>query len=765
MVLVAIAVYMFTAIGAAADALAQGEKVYYREQRMADVFAKVSALPRAMASSLTQIPGVDEALLRLTYDGRVLMAGHEKTIWLRLISYDASYPGKPLNAPVVQGNPLSGAYDIWPSQGFLDIHGLKIGDSLTVAVKGREVDFNIAGGANAPDFAYAVRDATELYPDHEAFGVAFVGERTLNLLLDSRDMYNDLAFSLQNGWTFEDVKSPLQEALAPYGLMELVARKDQFSAAMLKMEINSIKSMSVAMPVLFALMAAVVLTLMMKRVIEQERTQIGTLKAFGYTNFEILSHYMLYGLVTGAVGGAVGLLLGAASVGALMDMYTQFFTLPGVSRSLAPGLAVQAMALAAGAGMLGAYGGARPALALAPAEAMRPPAPPPVKSDILKKLPFLWAVLSSRGGMGLRNISRAKLRSVFIVLGITFSFSMIAMMWPMMDLMSDMMSVKYTRIQTYDAKLTLRAPQDRGRAQRDALGLPGVFAAETLREIPAELRRGHLKAGTILYGLRPGQHLYRLYDETSRAVRPLPASGLVLTKSAAEDLNVVAGQTLWVTTPYNEDEIPLLVSGVVTQNMVPAAYMDAEALNAMLNLPDQAESLMVRTQDMEGLKAKLDTLDNVAGFEETKSAMLNFSQMMSSYESLLYVMALLGIVVAFAIIYNSSTISLSEKQREYATLRVLGMRVGEVGEIHGFEYWTLFILGSLLGIPFTKLLMVAMNEMVKNMLEAFEMPTDVKLSGLIAGFVGCTAAVLLSNLSTRGKLKKLDLVDVLKERE
>jgi len=128
-------------------------------------------------------------------------------------------------------------------------------------------------------------------------------------------------------------------------------------------------------------------------------------------------------------------------------------------------------------------------------------------------------------------------------------------------------------------------------------------------------------------------------------------------------------------------------------------------------------------------------------------------------------MLIFGAVIAFAIIYNSSAISLSEKKREYATLRILGMQIREVSEIQNFEYWLLFTAGCLLGIPFAKLLQTAVQIMFANYIDNFSMPGNLTPWGLGLAFGGCMAAVLFSNFSAKRKIGRLDMVEVLKERE
>jgi putative ABC transport system permease protein len=764
-VLVAVAIYMMVAMGSAAEALAEASERYYKSNRLADVFANVNSFPASAVSSLAQIEGINEIQARLVYDARVNVPGNSKIIWLRLVSFDTSYEGVSLNYPDITGRPLEHENDIWIGHAFLDIHSLEVGGSLDVIIEGRKSALNIAGMADSPEYVYAVRDPSDLLPDNEAFGIAYIGALDLAVLLDKRGLYNDLTFSLDNGYAFDDVKEALTEALSPYGLTALYAKEDQFSYSMLNTEITSIQAMSLAVPVMFTLISAIVLFLMLKRVIEQERTQIGALKTFGYKNREILFHYLLYGLVTSVLGGALGVLLGNMSVKYLIDMYTEFFTLPDVRETAEPSLAAAGMALAAASGAIGAYFGAKPALRLAPADAMRPPSPPLVKGDIMKTLPFLRWLLTSRGSMSIRNIQRSKARSVFIVLGIAFSFGIMEMMCPMMTMMTDMIVAKYEYIQAYDAKLSLRQPANAEDAARQAMKLPGVTMAEAIREMPVEIRRSNRKTGSILMGLTPETQLYHIYDDETKQTLPFPDSGIILNTFAADELGVAKGAEVMLKTAWNEDEIPVIVRDIVHQNMTSAVYMDYDTVNNMLDLPDSADSVMVRTTDMEGVKLSLDDTKNISSIEDTYSAMTNFEQMMNSYSSMTWIMVVLGTVIAFAIIYNSATISLSEKKREYATLRVLGMHINEVCEISNFEYWLLFTIGCLLGIPFGRFMLGAMNEMMKTMMENMTLPPDVPLWAVGASFLGCMTAVLLSNLSAKRTIKKLDMVEVLKERE
>jgi putative ABC transport system permease protein len=149
------------------------------------------------------------------------------------------------------------------------------------------------------------------------------------------------------------VKTSLEDALAPYGLEGLYEQEDQPSNAMLTQEINSLGSMASSVPMVFILMAIVILYIMLKRVIEQERSQIGTLKALGYSSGDVLLHYMSYGLLIGILGGLLGVAGGVAMAGGMTDMYLEFFYLPSLRVDPKPSILITGLVIAVGSGAFG----------------------------------------------------------------------------------------------------------------------------------------------------------------------------------------------------------------------------------------------------------------------------------------------------------------------------------------------------------------------------------------------------------------------------
>ena len=759
--LLSVGIMFYVAMNITSLDLAASRDSYYREYRLADVFADVNAAGASAAARLARIPGIADAALRRVEDCRVLLPGSDKTITLRIISYD---PGA---ASPINGAQLSGAFqaddDLFVAQSFLDAHGLAAGDSLDILVGGRQARFRIAGNASTPEYAYTIPSASEFMPDPGKFNFAFAAEKPFNDFLGTPNTYNSIGIELSLGYSFEDVEHAVRDELQKYGLLALYKREDQPSVLYIDMEINAISAMSSVVPFVFCGIAVIILYLMLKRVIEQDRSQIGTLKAFGFSSQRIVGHYMFYGLSTGCLGALLGAGSGYLVNGVLSGVMRMFFNLPE-ARSAAGTLSIIATGMFAGlaSGGLGAFMGASRVMRLQPAEAMKPEAPRAMKHDPLRFVPGAERLLTSMGSMAVRNIARAKFRSLFIAASISASFGILVFFGSYPTMIDSMMFAQYTKSEVYDVKVAYRSPRGAKAAVEELMRFDGVHSAEALLEMPVELSKNSRVAGVSLVGIPSGSQLYRIYDEKTHKTHPPPTEGLLLSESLAEKLGAAVGDKLVARSPYLDEDIKLIVAGLVTRSLG-GAYIERDALADAFHMQGMSTSAVLKADDIPYVKEGLKEAKNVASVVDASEAVAGFEIYMSMVDSMLVVYFLYGVAIAFAIIYNTSTISFSERRREFATLRVLGMTVPEISSIQSFEYWMLAVFGVLLGLPYSSLIKRGLNAMID--LEAFAIPTYTQAREYLIGLLGVLVAVAISNRVSRRRIAKLDMVESLKDIE
>lgn len=761
-VLLTIGIIIYCSMGISIDTLEVRKDEYYKEYELADGFGELTAIPKAALHSVEKIEGIKEVKGRIVTEARVLMENNNKIMTLRLISYDKNNLSR-LNSFSIKGGSFKETNDIAIGDSFLTAHDLKISDHIKVLMNHKEVNLNIVATAESPEYVYIIRGVEDFIPDPETFNIAFVEEETLSGILGMEGIYNNIVFSLEEGYRFDDVKIELEDVLKPYGIISVYPVEDQSSYAMLDQEIKSNKSMTTQIPMIFVAMAVIILYLMLKRIIEQDRMQIGMMRAFGYSKLKVLMHYVFYGGLTGLAAGILGVWLGVLLSGTFIEMYNEFFKLPEGGDLKSINYIIGGMLIALAAGVFGALLGSVKILNLSPADAMRPEAPKNQKGDILKILPFLRHILNSKGNMAVRNISRSKVRSLFLIIGIMFSFSLIAFMSSYGGMIDSMLFSQFEKAQIYGGKINFKSPVYAEEAENTVKNIENIIYSEAIAEIPIEINYKHLKTGSSLTGLKNDAALYKIYDTEFKRYYKLDYNSLIMTNAIAEKLECKIGDKIKIKSPYFKEDLELVVTEIITQNLGASVFIDFRYLSDLMGTKPMATAVIFTSDNMENVKQQIIDGSNIKSVEDTGQVLTNYKNLLASYDGMMVVMEFMAIIVAFAIIYNTSTVSLSERKREYATLRVMGMQIKEVAQIMNIEHWILCIMGMVLGIPFTRLLKIAVKEMVD--VDLFTFPVSTEMTAYIGGAAGCILAVIIANKTSEKYIKKFDMVEVLKERE
>jgi len=514
----------------------------------------------------------------------------------------------------------------------------------------------------------------------------------------------------------------------------------------------------------FVGMAVIILYIMLGRVIQQERMQIGALKAFGFSNRTILGHYLCYGMVIGFVGGTIGVITGLAAADSMTDLFLEYFHLPGLRTSISPSIPITGFLIAIISGALGAFMGVRKILKLLPCEAMRPSAPKSVKSDALKAIGPLRYALSGGGLMAVRNITRSRFRSLFVILGISFSFSLMAMMGSYEHMFNVMMTDQFEQVQVFDLQIVLDQPRSYTEALEAAWRIDTVSHAEVILEIPVELRHNHLRRGAVITALPQNGELYRIFDNSTRQVHPPPTQGFIISQSLADHLEAQRGDMLTFRTAFTgtrEHAAPVI--DVISGSSGLAAYIELHSLSSLLDISPSVSSILLNADDTGAIKESLIDGENVSALIDARAALQAYSDYMEAYISMMFMMLFAAMGVAFAIISNTSSISLAERSREYSTMRVLGMSPREIGRVLAFEYRILTIAGIAIGIPLTNVLKEAVYGSMSN--DMFTIPTDTPMASLLLAGAMCIFTVELCSLLSARRIAKFNMVEVLKERE
>ncbi|MDN5313149.1 MAG: putative transport system permease protein, partial [Thermoanaerobacteraceae bacterium] len=288
---------------------------------------------------------------------------------------------------------------------------------------------------------------------------------------------------------------------------------------------------------------------------------------------------------------------------------------------------------------------------------------------------------------------------------------------------------------------------------------------EPVIEVPVTLQKQYRKTDVIAQGLMRYSELYTPLDKQGNRIQ-IPEDGMLLSEQVAGKLKAGVGDRLQVESIWaRESPVYVNVAGIIPQYLGSNVYMSNEALFELLHQGEMATSALVSIdkEQIPAFKERYNTSKYVGNLEERQQTIDLYKKLMGSSRFMIWVMAFMAIITGFAIVYNSSIITLSERKRELASLRVLGMRPGEVLEVISVEQWCIGILGMLAGIPLT----FAINKGISASMSSdlFFLPAVTAPSALLLALLGTMLAISLAQLWVARKVADLDLVEVLKERE
>ncbi|MCL2548556.1 MAG: ABC transporter permease, partial [Symbiobacteriaceae bacterium] len=636
-IVIGIGIMIFIALSSVSISLRNAVNIFYDDCRLADVFAGVRAMPRSSVSALERVEGVDLAAPRLALDVRVLTERSDKVVTLRLMG---SLPDQEvaLNDYIHIGSPIRDLQDILLDPDFIEAHHLAIGDTLETIIGGARTYFRICGIVQSPEYIYIIPSAKTILPDSESFGYAFVHNLTLETTSGNVGLINELGFSLQDGYSFIDIKDELEGALKPYGLVSLYERKDQVSYMMTDIELKTVAAVSRIMPTFFLSIASAVLYIMLRRIVEQERVIIGTLKAFGFADRIILACYILYGTICGLFGGLFGAILSFPMSRLYYYMLLLFYNIPEVAMHINPLFFFQGILLSIGISSIAAFFGVRGVLHLRPAESMRPAAPTSIKESFLDRSRLLKAALTSRGMMSFRYLRRNKVRAGFIMLSMALCSAMMTVVFSMNLMIDQIMLAQMERAQVYDYQISLHRPTGYTAVVNSIGSLEGVREAEGIFELPTALIYENVRKGVMLIGVPEGSQLYHIIDDDYRRYLP-PQNGLLLNQGLADKLGIKEGDLLELDSPLLSESIYLPVIRIISQPFGNSGYMELNALCQRIGIDSAATTIVFNADPSEKAAMIVELLDarNVAVFEDKAGILQGYKDMMAPFRFLFIV--------------------------------------------------------------------------------------------------------------------------------
>ncbi len=738
---------------------------YYESNRFADIFVQVRRTPNSMTTRVAQIPGV-----------AVVQASVSVQITLDVPGLDEPASGLMRSLPD-QGMPelnrlflREGRWlgpgargEVLVGEAFANANRLKPGDSIAILLNGRRLNFRIAGIVLSPEFVFESRPGSAL-PDNRSYGIFWMPYSELAAAFDMDGAFNFLALTISPGAVERSVTAALDRLLAPHGGRSSFGRSDHPSHVRVTDEIRVLQILSIGFPLVFLSVAAFMTNAVLSRLVALQREQIAILKAFGFSNSEIASHYMKFALVI-VVGGTLfggvgGVFLGRQLVG----MYHMFFRFPELAFRFDYSALVLAIFVSTGAAILGVFSAIRRAANLPPAEAMRPEPPANYRPAFVERT-GIGHLLSHSFRIAIRNLERKPMQAFFTVSGLALATGILIVPNCFRDGVEHVLGFQWDVVQRQDMSIGLIEP-DSLKASYALRQLPGAISVEPFRNTMVRIHFGHTHRQLGIQGLPANGRHSRVIDSNSHQVS-LPAEGLIVSSKLADVLGARVGDALVVEVLEGKRPIRTIPLVGLSEDFAGiAAYMDMQAVNRLLGEGDviSGASFSVNNARRSEFLTALKTLPRIGWVVVKESLRANFKQTTAASINLLQTLYLiLATIVAFGVVYNNARISLAERARELATLRVIGFSRREVGAVLVTELVILSLiavpLGMLIGTGFATFILQAVNT------ETVRLPLVLTASNYAFAALTVTIASTLSALVVLRLLNHLNLVGALKAPE
>lgn len=747
------------------NSIQETRRAYYERYRIADIFAPAKRAPMQLLEELAAIPGVSRVEGRIRGGALIDIPGMALPIPAQALSLSDQRDQALNDIYLSRGRHIAqGREDeIILLNAFAHHHGLLPGDSIAATINGSRRRLHIVGLAQSPEFLYSAPPG-EMMSDDGRFAVVWMSRRAMEAAYDLRGAFNEALLATASDANQALILSTCKRILDHYGGHVAYSLADHVSDRFIQEEIAGLKVSSKTLPPIFLAVAAFLLNIVVSRMVQSEREQIGLLKAFGYSSYEIGGHYLKFSLIIASSGAVVGSLLGVLAGHRLVEVFMLYYKFPFLVFHLDPGAAAIGFTISVLAAASGGIFVLREVFRLTPAVAMRPAAP----RDYSRAVQFgrtMRRVLDQPSRMILRRLLRQPGRACLAVLGIAAGMALSVAMLGAMSGFDRSVVINFEIIDRSDMQIHFVEPLS-VKALSELKRMPGIIDIEGFRHVPAVLRHQRYSYRGAVSGLPSSPRLQRAIDSDMKSIY-VRSDGVVLAKALAKILHISAGEILSI--ELSEGRRPVIevpVVGIANSLFGAPAYMELNAINRALKEPDKISGAYARIDrnHAETLYIELKNMPTVAGVSVKDEARTSFQNMLDNGAGVTrYIMTAVAGIICFGIVYNSARIAFAERERDLASLRVIGFSRGETAYVLLGELAIITVAALLLGSLIGYYLAHAIAEGFST--DLYQIPATVTTENLGSAAIAVLIASGFSAWLLIRDINRLDLIAALKTRE
>lgn len=664
----------------------------------------------------------------------------------------------------------------WVDNFYAEKNNLKVGDTIKIKYDTFTLEEKILGLINVPDHIYDVKDESELVPNRENFGFVYLSVNEIpesyikDLVMKEMKItdekifdkyvtnfnykeyipYNYIMVDVNKKKNVTSVKEDIEDNVS--NAKAIVKIEDTLSYQRYQGEIDEGASYVGIFSGLFLFIAMLSVITTMTRVVKKQKLQIGTMKALGIKNSKIVMHYVGYGFFVSLAAAIVGIILGKYFIGTFfLNMEMDYFEVPNGVPVVKPLSYLVAFLVVIVVSFI-TYLTCRKELAKKPAEALRNEVPNVKVSSLNLSTKGIFKKLNFSSKWNLRDILRNKFRTVTAVVGIVGCCMLIVCAFGMLNSMNHFIKLQFEDLYNFNYKLSLKE-----NLKDDELKvLTDKYGDNTSETLTIETKIGKEREANTIFVTNAG-NLVRFQNENGKFIKVNKNNGVYITRKLADQKNLKVGDTIkwhiYGVNKYYESKIVGLTKDPQVQNLT----MTKEYLES-LDIDYKPDSLYTNT-DLKGIK----DIKNVSLVQDINELKNSLESMLSMMKSMIMLIIVFAIGLGAIIIYNMGILSYSEKQYQFATLKVLGFSDKKIRKIFVQQNNWITILSIIIGLP-TGYYMTSW--IFKSVIaDNYDFSAYINLSTYLIAIIGTILVSIIVSRMLSKKVNKIDMVSSLKANE
>ncbi len=801
LLIVLLGVGFFAGIRAVSPDMKKTADMYFDENKMMDI--EVISTMGLTDDDVKEIQDLqDVKIVEGTYSKDVLTKVDEEEVVLKIHTLSDNINCVKLQ----QGEMPKNEEECVVEESFLNSTNKKIGDTIILEAKDtlagpnlKNKEIKIVGSIRSPLYISRERGSTKLASGKINYYIyvpqsEIISQIYTEIYVRVKDADKLDTFSDEYEDKIKKVKSDIEniakerteseyEKLKVKPEWYVLDRNQNTGYASYSQDSERIANIGKVFPVVFFVIAALISLTSMTRMVEEQRVQIGTLKALGYTKGKIALKYILYAVLATLIGGIIGMLLGFRILPEIIyNMYAMMYSMKDVVLEFNTGIAITGLGLAlictVGATIIACY----KELNLQPASLMRPKSPKAGKRVLLERISWLWSKLKFTQKVTIRNVFRYKKRVSMTIIGILGCTALMVAGFGLRESVSNMIPSQYGEVFLYDMSITLKNEQTSDEIQKyidevcniktndknndvtDAMAFNmqavEILNKETKQDIQLIVpEKTDVLSDYIVLENRVSKEKYSLSD-----------NGVVITEKLAKLLGIKQGEKITIKNS-NDKQAEVEVKGITRNYLMHYMYISPEYYESIFGEKVKYNTILLKEQSevkkSEESENKLgkkilenSNISKVTFMSQTKSI---FDEVMDNMTFVVWILIISAGLLAFVVLYNLANVNISERIRELATIKVLGFYDKEVYDYVGRETTILTIIGILLGLVagyFLEMFILKTCE-----LDILMFDTRISIWSYVYSASLTILFTLIVSVVTYFALKKIDMIESLKSVE